>query len=63
MAAQVQCQARKSCSSYFEDFLKLGCNFLFHLRSNNQDYRNGTCFTTAECNEKGGSTSGSCAGG
>ena len=26
-------------------------------------YRNGTCFTAAECTEKGGSSSGSCAGG
>ena len=30
--------------------------------SGNQ-FRNGTCFTAAECNEKGGMNSGSCAGG
>ena len=40
-------------------------NILFHfLRSGSGNtYRNGTCFTAAECTEKGGSASGSCAGG
>ena len=40
-------------------------NILFHfLRSGSGNtYRNGTCFTSAECTEKGGSASGSCAGG
>ena len=33
------------------------------FRASDKTYRNGTCFTMAECNEKGGSSSGSCAGG
>uniref|UniRef100_A0A0K2T5C2 Putative LOC100161421 [Acyrthosiphon pisum] n=1 Tax=Lepeophtheirus salmonis TaxID=72036 RepID=A0A0K2T5C2_LEPSM len=31
--------------------------------STNTGFRNGTCFTAAECGERGGSASGSCAGG
>ena len=36
----------------------------FQIRSGSGNtYRNGTCFTSAECIEKGGAASGSCAGG
>lgn len=37
--------------------------FYFLRSGSGNTYRNGTCFTAAECTEKGGSASGSCAGG
>ena len=43
---------------FFNDFF-----LLFFDRATGQTYRNGTCLTNAECNERGGSASGTCAGG
>ena len=45
-------------------FKNNGCTSTMTLASGNGNlFRNGTCFTSAECNEKGGASSGSCAGG
>jgi len=45
-------------------FKNTGCISEMTLTSSSGNtYRNGTCFTAAECTEKGGSSSGSCAGG
>ena len=40
-------------------FCLLYCDMIFYSRRN----RNGTCFTTNECADKGGTASGSCASG
>ena len=38
--------------------------FVFNIRSGTTNgYRNGTCLTSIECSNKGGSGSGECAGG
>merc|ERR1712156_850825 len=45
-------------------FKNTGCVSQMQLTSGSGNtFRNGTCFTSAECIEKGGSSSGSCAGG
>jgi len=45
-------------------FKNTGCTSSMTLSSSSGNtYRNGTCLTNAECGEKGGSSSGSCAGG
>ena len=45
-------------------FKNTGCLSTMALSSSSgNSYRNGTCFTNAECGEKGGSSAGSCAGG
>ena len=44
-------------------FKNNGCTTETTSSSSSATYRNGTCFTSAECNNKGGTSSGSCAGG
>ena len=44
-------------------FKNNGCVSETSSSSTAQDYRNGTCFTSAECGTKGGTSSGTCAGG
>jgi hypothetical protein len=54
-----------------EFFLILFCTFIYVARNrqttgllaSGSQYRNGTCMTAPECSQKGGSESGTCAGG
>ena len=62
LAVLVKALDRKSSLISWISFVAFISSFLPY-RSSSQTYRNGTCFTGAECNLKGGSASGICAGG